>query len=81
MNYLGDLSNYYKPNTSYNMSLAYKDAEPNMDVFHIADDFTILRQPTKIAGITVGWNYYRLTKISADEAKFYADSQKDKNDA
>lgn len=50
-----------------------------MEIFHTADDFTIVRQANKMGNITVGYSYFKITKVSSDEAKFYKDSSNDKN--
>lgn len=62
--------NYFSPLYNYG-------PRDDMEVFHTADEFTILRQPNKLGGITVGYTYYKVTKVTADEANFYKDSARD----
>lgn len=76
--------NYFSPLYNYG-------PRDDMEVFHTADEFTILRQPNKLesnllgsallrnhpSGITVGYTYYKVTKVTADEANFYKDSARD----
>ena len=71
-----DHNNLVYGQPSYTFSTGPQD---DMEVYHNADEFTILRQPNKLGGITVGYTYYKVTKISTDEAKFYKDSGRDAN--
>lgn len=69
MNYNGLINTY--PNYNYGRY------DTPMETYHTADDFTIVRQANKMAGITVGYTYFKITTISGDEAKFYKDSKND----
>ena len=69
----GYTPSYLQPNYTY----SFGPKEDSMEVFHNADEFTIVRQANKMGGITVGYTYYKITKISVDEAKFYKDSGRD----
>lgn len=66
----------YTPPLYLNPQYSYGPKD-DMEVFHTADEFTILRQPNKLGGITVGYTYYKVTKVTADEANFYRDSARD----
>lgn len=80
MNYYDNNSELVNWNPSYTPTYTYSlRPKENMEVYHTADEFTIVRQANKMGGITVGYTYFKITKIPADEANFYKDSASDKS--